>query len=181
MDLTLLHPKIVHMPIALAVLIPFLSAGVLLAWWRSWLPRRTWLVALSLQGVLVASSFAALQTGEADEEAVEAVVPERFIEAHEEAAEVFMWAAAAALLLFLGASAVRDERLAGGLATASVVAAFVVLGLGYRVGEAGGALVYEHGAASAFAGSSAARSAPHAPPGGASPAPLEAHEDDDDD
>lgn len=176
MDLTLLHPKIVHMPIALAVLMPFLSLGLMLAWWRDWLPRRAWLIAVLLQGVLVASSAAALETGEADEHPVEAVVAEHFIEAHEEAAELFMWATVAALVVFVGAGLIKHERAAQGLGALSVVAAVVVLGLGYRVGEAGGALVYEHGAANAHIN---ARAGQPAPPGAAPN--LKRHRGDDDD
>lgn len=150
MDLTLLHPKIVHIPIALAVLMPLLSLGLILAWWRDWLPKRAWLIAVVFQGLLVVSSYAALQTGEADEEPVEAVVAEQFIDLHEDAAELFMWAAAIALILFVVTAIVKDRRFALALGSLSIVASLVVFGLGYRVGEAGGALVYEHGAASAF-------------------------------
>ena len=42
MDTLPLHPKIVHLPIALAVLMPLITAGLLIAWWRDMLPRRTW-------------------------------------------------------------------------------------------------------------------------------------------
>jgi uncharacterized membrane protein len=149
MDLTLLHPKIVHLPIALAVIMPFLSLGLVLAWWRDWLPKRAWIIAVILQGVLVASSYVAMETGEADEEVVEAVVAERFIDLHEEAAELFMWATALTLILFVVAGLLKNKRFALTLGSLSFVASVVVLGLGYRVGEAGGALVYEHGAASA--------------------------------
>lgn len=165
MDLTLMHPKIVHLPIALAVLMPLLSLGLLVAWWRDWLPKKAWLIAAIFQGVLVVSSFAALQTGEADEEAVEAVVAENHIETHEEAAELFTWAAGLALILFGAAAVSRGARTGLGFGALSVAASVVVFGLGYRVGDAGGSLVYDHGAASAFdqgPGGAPARSAGHA-------------------
>lgn len=150
MDLTLLHPKIVHLPIALAVLMPLIAGGLVLAWWRGWLPRRVWWIAVLLQGVLVASGFAAMQTGEGDEERVETVLAEHYIEAHEEAAEAFEWAAVALLLLFASGALIPNEKRAKGLAATAAVGTLLVFGLGYRVGEAGGALVYEHGAANAF-------------------------------
>lgn len=149
MDTMPLHPKIVHLPIALAILMPVVSGGLLLAWFRDLLPRRTWMVAVLLQAILVASSVFAMRTGEADEEAVEAVVSESAIEAHEEAAEVFTWAAAGVLVLF-AAGAVLPAGVARVTATAATVATLAVLFLGYRVGQAGGSLVYEHGAAAAF-------------------------------
>lgn len=171
MDLPL-HPKLVHLPIALAVLMPLLSLGVLIAWATRVLPRRTWLVAVVLQGVLLGSGIAALRSGEADEERAEAVVPEAAIEAHEEAATTFVAASAVVLALALAAAALRDERWARGAAALATAGTLVVLGLGYRTGEAGGRLVYQHGAASAFA-------SPQAPALPAA-APQRDHDDDDD-
>ena len=155
MDTLLFHPKIVHLPIALAVLLPLLSGGLLLAWWQAWLPQRAWWLAVAAQALLVGTSYLALETGEAEEERVEAVVPEAAIEAHEEAAEAFSWAALAALLpLGLGLLPI-DPRLARSGALVGVGATVLVLGLGYRVGEAGGALVYTHNAGAAYAGGAA--------------------------
>jgi len=149
MDTLPLHPKLVHLPIALALLMPALSAGLLLAWIRDVLPQRTWLVAVALQAVLVVSSVAAMRSGEMEEDAVEAVVAESAIEAHEEAAEFFTWTAAGVLVLFV-AGAALPAAAGRGAATAATLATLVVLFLGYRTGQAGGALVYEHGAASAY-------------------------------
>ncbi len=160
-----LHPKLVHLPIALAVLMPLLSLGLLAAWWRGLLPRRTWVVAITLQAVLVGSGFLALETGEGDEERVEQVVPEAAIEAHEEAAQVFMLGAGGVLVLALAAGLIRRERAARGVAGLAAVGTLVVLALGYRVGQAGGELVYQHGAASAFA-----TAGPGGSGGGAQPA-----------
>ena len=72
------------------------------------------------------------------------------IEAHEEAAEIFTWSAAVALLLFAAALFLPGEALAQKLAMAATAASLVVLFLGYRAGQGGGSLVYEHGAASAY-------------------------------
>ncbi len=158
-----LHPSVVHIPIALAVLMPLIATGLLLAWWRGWLPRRGWLVAAALQLVLVASAFVALRTGESDEERVEHVIPdEAAIEDHEEAAEVFFWTSAGVLALFVAGAAVRRENLAQAIASTAVAGTILVLAMGYRVGAAGGELVYRQGAAQAYvttgqaAGSSAA-------------------------
>ena len=161
MDLTLLHPKVVHLPIALAVLMPLVAAGLAVAWHRAWLNRRSWVIAVLFQLALVVSSFAAMQTGEIDEERVERVVPEAAIEAHEEAAEVFTWSAAAVLLLMVLPLVIRNESAARRVAAAAAVSTLVLFGLGYRVGEAGGALVYEHHAAQAFSASTVTGIAPH--------------------
>jgi len=165
------HPKVVHLPIALAVLMPLVSAGLLAAWWSEVLPRRAWAIAVLLQALLLGSGIAGLRSGEADEERVERVVAEKRIEEHEEAAEAFVWGAGAVLLLAIGAAAVRNERAARSLAAAAAAGTLVVLFLGYRTGEAGGRLVYQHGAASAYVKTGAGN--------GTAPAAPRQHADDD--
>ncbi|MBI5505720.1 MAG: hypothetical protein HY899_13045, partial [Deltaproteobacteria bacterium] len=134
MDVLPLHPKLVHLPIALAVLMPLISVALLAAWRRQWLPRRVWIVAVALQAVLVISGIAAIRSGGAEEERVEKVVAEAVIEAHEEAAEAFVWAAAVVLVLALGGALMPDERTARSLAAAATAGTLVVLFLGYRTG-----------------------------------------------
>ena len=65
-----LHPAVVHMPIALAILAPALAllAAVLIS--RKLVPPRTWLALVVLQGLLVGSAWLALETGEEQEERV---------------------------------------------------------------------------------------------------------------
>ena len=79
MDSFLFHPKLVHLPIALAVLMPLVAAGLTFAWWRKWLPARTWVIAIALQAVLVVSGMLALRSGSVEEERVERTVAESFI------------------------------------------------------------------------------------------------------
>jgi uncharacterized membrane protein len=150
-----LHPVLVHLPIALAALMPLVSAGLLLAWWKGALQRRTWIVTIALQGLLVGSGVLASLSGEADEERVEKVVAEAAIEAHEAAAETFVIVSAAVLAIVVVAAVIRRESVARGVAVLGVLGTVAVLGLGYQVGQAGGRLVYQHGAAAAFAGGGA--------------------------
>jgi len=171
MDTLPLHPKIVHLPIALAILMPLITSGLLFAWWRDILPRRAWWGAVALQAILLASGVYAKHTGEEDEERVEDVVGEAALEAHEEAADAFVLGGAVALLLTVAAGLLPRPRAAQAVALGATVATIAVLGLGYRVGEAGGRLVYQHGAASAFANAAAA---------GQGPGPARGDHDDDD-
>ena len=150
MESLLFHPKVVHLPIALAVLMPFLSGAVAVSWWRRWIPARGWLLIVGLQAILLAGAITAARTGEVEEERVEGVVAEAAIEAHEEAAETFVWASGAALVLMLVTLAFLGGRAGRPLAAASVAATLLVFGLGYRTGHAGGELVYRHGAAAAY-------------------------------
>jgi uncharacterized membrane protein len=160
MDLIPLHPKLVHLPIALAILMPLVATGLLAAWLRGALPRRTWLIVVALQGILVGSGVMASRSGERDESRVERIVPDAAIEAHEAAAEVFVGASAAVLAIALIALAIPRERVARLAAGVATIGTAAVLVLGYRTGQAGGRLVYEHGAAAAFAAPAASASAP---------------------
>ena len=146
-----LHPKLVHLPLALAALLPLLTFGVLLAWWRGWLHQRTWSVVLAVQAVLVVGSVLATRSGSNDEERVESVVPGAAIEQHEEAAETFQWAAIGLLVLGVAPLLLRNQRSAQMAALATACGSLVLLLLAIRTGEKGGELVYRHGAAAVFA------------------------------
>lgn len=164
MDSLLFHPKLVHIPVALAILMPLVAGTLLLAWWRGWFPRRVWVLAIALQAALVGSGLLALRTGAMEADRVERIVGEQVIEAHEEAAEVFVWSAGAVLALMIGAGALA--RRAAGLPAAAVatLGTVLVLGLGYRTGQAGGELVYRYGAAQAYANGGPAAGATSAEP-----------------
>ncbi|MCA9564628.1 MAG: hypothetical protein KC561_14125 [Myxococcales bacterium] len=150
MESLFFHPKVVHIPIALAVIMPLLSGVIVLAWWRNWLPQSAWALAIGLQCILVGSGFVAMNTGEEHEEIVECVVDHGLIHEHEEAAELFVYAAAGLLVPFLAAGLVRKRKVSLPLGLLSTLGTLAILFLGYQTGEAGGSLVYEHGAANAF-------------------------------
>jgi hypothetical protein len=148
MDTIFFHPKNVHNPKALGVLKPLIAGGLLLSWWRGWLPARAWSVAVALQAALLVSGVVALQTGEAEEDRVEGVVAEQLIDEHEEAAEAFVWASGGALGLMLLGLFLSKSKAGLPMAGLGSLASLVVFGLGYQTGQAGGELVYRHGAAS---------------------------------
>jgi len=152
-----LHPLVVHFPMAFAVLLPISAAVALWAIRRGAVPLRAWAIPAALAVALTGSAWVALQTGEAEEEKVEAFVGEAPIHEHEEAAERF--------LLFSGlVTLVAGFGLLSGVTgrAARLVAAagtLVVLVTGIQVGAAGGDLVYEHGAAQAYVSSAESGSA----------------------
>lgn len=167
-----LHPALVHFPIVLMILLPLAAAAAMIAIRRGAAPRRVWLLPLVTAAALSGSAWVAVETGEGEEETVEALVPESSLHGHEESAERFLLLSAAVLALtaaglFRGTAgwAARGGALAGSLALAA---------LGAQVGHSGGTLVYRDGAAAAYApaaGSAAQRAS-------AEPVP-EAGEDDD--
>jgi 4-amino-4-deoxy-L-arabinose transferase-like glycosyltransferase len=85
-----LHPAVVHFPMAFAVLLPISAVVALWAIRRGARPLHAWGVPLALAIALTGSSWVALETGEAQEDRVEAIVGEAPIHEHEEAAERFM-------------------------------------------------------------------------------------------
>jgi uncharacterized membrane protein len=142
-----LHPAVVHLPIAL--LVPLVAAFALLAARLGLVPTRGWAFVVLLQALLVASAWLALETGEDEEERAEKVVAERHIEDHEERAERLMIGAAVGLLA-LGAG-LTPGRTGAVARPVGLVLALGVAALAADVGHSGGALVYEHGAAAAYA------------------------------
>ena len=149
---TPLHPAVVHFPIVFAVLAPIFAIGALIAIRRGSRPLVAWGLTVALVGGLVASAWAALETGEQQEDRVEPVVAEQAFETHEEAAEAFLGATiallAVALVGFAPRGAGRAARIVATLGT------FVIVGLGYRVGHSGGRLAYQEGGAAAYAAGS---------------------------
>lgn len=148
-----LHPLFVHLPIALTLLVPAFAVGALVAIRRGTPTRRAWGITVALLALLVGSSWAALKTGEREEEVVEDVVAESAIHGHEEAAEAFLLATGVVLLV--GAAGFVNGRIGGvarGVATAGTLA---LVGAGWQVGHTGGTLAYREGAASAYASATA--------------------------
>lgn len=149
------HPMVVHVPMALSLLMPLVTGGLLLAWWRGWVAGRVWLIAVALQATLVFSGTLSLRTGEAEEDRVEQFVAEHVLEEHEESAEIFVATSGGVLALMLLAAALRARVVALPTAAAATLGSILVLGFGYRTGRAGGSLVYQHGAAGAYVRSAA--------------------------
>jgi len=148
-----LHPAIVHLPMALAVLIPVFAIGSLWAVKRGARPFRAWGIAVALFATLSLSSWAALETGKDADEKVESVVPESAIGIHEEAAEQFL--TLSVIVLSIAAIGLFKGRVGGVARGAATVGALGLLVAGWNVGHSGGALVYQYGAASAYVADSA--------------------------
>ena len=143
-----LHPAVVHFPIVLMFLIPLFAIGAVWAIRRGSKVRRTWAVPLALAAALLASAFVALRTGETEEERVESVVSEAVLHEHEEAAERFL--VLSGVLLLLAAAGLVSGDLGKAARYLTVAGSVVVAVAGVQVGAAGGELVYEHNAGSAY-------------------------------
>ena len=85
-----LHAAVVHFPIVLMVLMPIVAMVALWTIRRGAVPRKAWVVPVATAAALTLSSWGAVETGEREEEKVEAVVAESALHGHEEAAERFL-------------------------------------------------------------------------------------------
>jgi 4-amino-4-deoxy-L-arabinose transferase-like glycosyltransferase len=148
-----LHPAVVHFPMAFAVLLPISAALALWAIRRGTKPLRAWAVPVALAMALTASSWVALETGEAQEDRVEAIVGEAPLHEHEEAAERFL--VLSGIVLLVAAGGLVSGTLGGAARLVATAGTLVVLVAGIQVGAAGGELVYKYGAARAYVDGSA--------------------------
>jgi len=143
-----LHPAVVHFPIVFVFLLPAIALGALWAIRRGAAPRPAWLAVVVMAGLLTVSSWAAVQTGGAQEDRVEDVVAEGPLESHEEAGERFL------ILSVIGLAVVGTGLLRGSLGRAGrwagVAAAGALLLAGWQAGHTGGELAYRHGAAAVY-------------------------------
>jgi uncharacterized membrane protein len=143
-----LHPAVVHFPIVLAVLLPFVALWALLALRRSDRPRPLWIPVVVAGALLFGSSLLAKETGEDQEERVEQVVGESAIEQHHEWADRMV--VVSGVVLFLVLAGLLPGTIGGLGRWLSLVAAVVAMVVVVQVGTTGGELVYKHGAASVY-------------------------------
>ncbi len=150
-----LHPAVVHLPIALVLLLPLFAIGALVAIRRGGRPFVAWGLTLTVLAALVASSWLATETGEQQEERVEDVVGDAPMHAHEDAAELFLSLAFGVLVV--SAPGIRRGAVGRVSRAAGLAGSLALVGAGWNVGHSGGALVYQYGAAEAFAPAGSAR------------------------
>ncbi|MBW2294435.1 MAG: hypothetical protein JRG89_14430 [Deltaproteobacteria bacterium] len=143
-----LHPALVHFPIVLAVLAPFLAAAAAWAIYSGRLSGRSWVGIVILQVLVAGTAWIATETGENEEDRVERVVSERYIEEHEEAAERFL--VLAALVVPLAAAGMLTGGVGAINRVLTIVLSLVALAAAGSAGHSGGELVYRHGAAMAY-------------------------------
>lgn len=143
------HPAIVHFPIALSFVLPILILFFALMIRLNKMSSTAWVVVIGLQVLTTATGYIALDSGEKEEPVVEKVLEKKFIQQHEETAEIFVGTTVLALVLSVGAFFLRKElQFAVQLAIffVSLVSCYFVA----STASLGGKLVYDHGAGRAY-------------------------------
>lgn len=146
-----LHPKLVHVPLGLAVVLPLVLLVLLVAIRKDLLPARSWWLGAFLAAIVAGGAGLAVRSGDAEAERVEAVVAESFVDEHEESGEQMLVSAIVTAVLSAAGGLVRRRNALLAAHAAAVMGAIVTLALGIRAGGLGGALVYKHGAAGVYA------------------------------
>lgn len=146
-----IHPKVVHIPIALCVVMPLIVLVTLVGVMRGWFSPSVWALVALLAAIQCGGAIAALRSGHTAEHEIEGYASDEAIHRHEEAGERFTYASGGLVVLLAAAWALRHRReVALGLAGAALLGTLGTAYLGYRVGDAGGRLVYISGAADAY-------------------------------
>lgn len=140
-----IHPSLVHVPIALAVIMPLMLLGLFFFIRRGSLPEQAWWIGVLMQAVLVIGALTAGASGHKEEERVEELVPHAAIEKHEHFAGAMTGATIGVLIL--AAAALRKGKASSALRIAAITLSLATFALAGLVGHAGGELVYKHGAA----------------------------------
>src|SRR5262245_5102119 len=134
------HPMLVHVPLALAITGPILGIAVYLWGRKNPTIGRAWVFLVIWQVLLAGSTYAAMATGETDEERVAELVGKDKIEKHENAATVLLFVSIAGVAI--GALAAKK---AGIFQPAFIVLQIAALAAALYTGRLGGEIVYVHG------------------------------------
>lgn len=153
------HPAIVHFPIVVATLLPFLVLIFAYMIKINKMTPRGWLMIIGLQLFVTITGYVSLESGEIEEDMVSKIVDKSFIHEHESAAEIFVGSSVILLVLTVAAFFLRAEfqfYLKLGIALLGLVSGY----LAFRAGRLGGDLVYKHGAAAVYANMNQTEAAP---------------------
>lgn len=142
-----LHPIAVHLPLALAMLVPPVALLVLLGMRSGKLPPRAWLLVVGLEGLLVMGGLVAQQTGDREGERVEGLVDAERLEAHRAAGGRFTAVAGMTLVLaaVAGIAGRRRPRARSVAVFATLALSLVGSGMALHTGYRGAELVYGPG------------------------------------
>jgi uncharacterized membrane protein len=140
-----LHPSLVHLPIGVALVAPFVLAGLFVVGRSEGAPRGPWWVGAGLLAVVAVGCIAAGTTGESEAGRLLADPALRAaIEAHDDAAGRFTVAACVAAFVALIGGVLHAPRPRLVAQVIALVLALALIPLAVDAGRKGGLLVWEH-------------------------------------
>ncbi|MCB0376962.1 MAG: hypothetical protein KDD33_00590 [Bdellovibrionales bacterium] len=142
------HPMVVHLPIALAIIIPILSLFLWGAIKCKKASAKSWGILVVLTALYLVSSLAAVKSGEFDEDLVEDKIGKKLVHEHEERGEKIPWVAGVLLIAYTVTYVTGRSKLSWTHKLCTVLSIAAVYPI-ILAGHSGGQLVYKHGAASA--------------------------------
>lgn len=145
-----LHPKLVHLPLGLAIILPFVLGFLQIGIWRKWFEPRVWWVGAILCGFCFLGSVVATKSGGDEWSHVEKIVGEQALEAHAEAGEHFRNLMFVVLSVVVAGLITPSQKLKNIVYTLAVFGSLGALFVGAYAGHLGGQLVYQKGGASAY-------------------------------
>ena len=146
-----LHPLLVHAPLVLGVLAPFVALALWAAIAGRYLHHRIWWLVVVLHAVAFGGAVLAVKTGHVEHDRIETVVDHDKVEVHEERGENYRLALGVGLALsLLTGLAFADRKWGMRLGGVTVLAGFAAAWLGLGVGHSGSLLVYREGAANYY-------------------------------
>ncbi len=143
------HPSIVHLPIMISLILPFLILSFFYFIKKNKSQFSIWVIVVALQMVTTISGYIALESGEVEEDRVEKMVTKSLIHSHEEAAEIFVGFSVISLCLGI-LTLLMKENFKSHFVAITFMISLITGGLAIRAGGLGGDLVYKHGAGKAF-------------------------------
>ena len=145
-----LHPGLVHLPLGIVFILPILSLLFLFFLKKTFLNRNAFIFLVILHGLLCATSFVAMETGEDEEDKVEKIVEEYHIEEHEQKAEDFLISTIVVFIFTLIIYFIPNINFFIGGSLFLLILQFALIFMAYEVGHTGGELVYKYKAADSY-------------------------------
>jgi len=140
----------VHLPLALAFVAPFIAFVFSWALWKGRSQSRAWIVIVALQALLLVSALVAKNFGEREEDRLKSKLPEAALERHDEAANVFLGASGFTLAAAVLVMVWRRPGALKPLTTVTIVGSVLAAGAAVFAGYTGGELIYVHNAAALY-------------------------------
>ncbi|MBT4790300.1 MAG: hypothetical protein HON90_01910 [Halobacteriovoraceae bacterium] len=145
-----IHPGVVHLPIGIVFVLPFLLSLYIIFFKKKLLERSGFVIILVLYGLLTISSVISIKTGENEISAVKNVVAQQHVNTHENEAQNFLVVTLLALVTGISTLVVNSLRYFQIGLIFNFFIQILLIYFAIQVGHTGGVLVYKYSATDAY-------------------------------